>query len=216
MQLTGYGVRVPLSALLAPTAPPPPRPAACTRNRSCAERSARYTFPDLQNFRPGRVRSTHTPCHALVPGPSGCVWQSSKPSAPAPALGPGPGPGPAFHYCCPRPPPSLLPCLCCLHVCANQLANWRRVFAHTADVFFKRGIAKPETVRTAGQWPGRAVCVWGGRGHEGTRMGGGRGGAGAWGEGNPWLRMRAGGLDVACVSNAHTAGGGHALREAVQ
>lgn len=44
-----------------------------------SERSARYTFPDLQNFRPGRVH------------------------------------------------------------------NWRRVFAHTADVFFTRGIARPHT-----------------------------------------------------------------------
>lgn len=28
-----------------------------------------------------------------------------------------------------------------------QIKGWRRVFAHTADVFFKRGIARPETVR---------------------------------------------------------------------
>ncbi|KAG2491756.1 hypothetical protein HYH03_009917 [Edaphochlamys debaryana] len=44
-----------------------------------SERSARFTFPDLINFRPGRVH------------------------------------------------------------------GWRRVFAHTADVFYKRGIARPET-----------------------------------------------------------------------
>ncbi|PNH05773.1 hypothetical protein TSOC_007925 [Tetrabaena socialis] len=54
-----------------------------------SERSARYTFPELQNFRPGLVH------------------------------------------------------------------GWRRVFAHTADVFFVRGIARPETVRPAPHEGGR-------------------------------------------------------------
>jgi hypothetical protein len=29
----------------------------------------------------------------------------------------------------------------------QQLFGYRRVFAHTADIFFQRGIARPETVR---------------------------------------------------------------------
>eukprot|EP00198_Chlamydomonas_reinhardtii_P011224 XP_001700561.1 predicted protein [Chlamydomonas reinhardtii] len=32
---------------------------------------------------------------------------------------------------------------------AGQIHGWRRVFAHTADVFFVRGIARPDTVRGA-------------------------------------------------------------------
>ncbi|KAF5841124.1 hypothetical protein DUNSADRAFT_14299 [Dunaliella salina] len=28
----------------------------------------------------------------------------------------------------------------------GKIAGWRRVFAHTADIFYKRGIARPETV----------------------------------------------------------------------
>lgn len=59
-----------------------------------SERSARTTFPDLVNFRLGRVRvqTLHHQAH-----------------------------------------------------CTSQLRGYRRVFAHCADIFYARGIAKPDT-----------------------------------------------------------------------
>jgi len=35
---------------------------------------------------------------------------------------------------------------CCLPLLPGQLYGYRRVFAHTADIFFERGIANPATV----------------------------------------------------------------------
>lgn len=99
-----------------------------------SQRSARTTFPDLQNFRPGRVgqgrrAAAHTP-HTNSPDRQ-LLRKQLTPST----------------TCLPAPC-TCAPCM--------QLYGFRRVFAHTADIFFLRGIANPATV---GVGLPRAVCV---------------------------------------------------------
>ncbi len=94
-----------------------------------SERSARTTFPNLINFRMGRV----------------CLEGLSRACMAYHNTREGVGPFIPPHYTPPHHITPLLPFPLTPPYHTPQLRGYRRVFAHCADIFYARGIARPET-----------------------------------------------------------------------